>query len=87
MRLGFALAFFGVLAGLLWAQPQKPKVHTISLGEDNLISLNPDYLVFSPFKKTEAKIPLLIYLHGSGAGRHLWFCKELRLCLQQFRVE
>ena len=68
MRFGFALAFFGAIAGILGAQPQKPKVHTISSGEDNLISLNPDYLVFLPFVKPKAKIPLLIYLHGSGGG-------------------
>jgi predicted peptidase len=68
MRLGFILAFFGILTGFLGAQPQKPTVLTISSGDDNLISLNPDYLVFSMFKKTEAKIPLLIYLHGSGGG-------------------
>ena len=68
MRLGFALAFFCIFAGLLWARPQKPAVHTIPSGENNLISLNPNYLVFSPLKKTEAKIPLLIYLHGSGGG-------------------
>jgi predicted peptidase len=68
MRLGFALAFFGVLTGFLGAQPQKPKVHTISSGEENLISLNPDYLVFSPYVKTSQPVPLLIYLHGSGGG-------------------
>jgi predicted peptidase len=68
MRLSFALAFFGVLTGILEAQPQKPKVFTISSGEDNLISLNPNYLVFSSFKKSEANFPLLIYLHGSGGG-------------------
>jgi predicted peptidase len=68
MRLGFALAFFGVLTGFLGAQPQKPAVHTISSVEDNLISLNPDYLVFPSLKKPETKIPLLIYLHGSGGG-------------------
>ena len=68
MRLSFILAFFGVLNGFLGAQPQKPAVHTISSGEDNLISLNPDYLVFLPYVKPKAKIPLLIYLHGSGGG-------------------
>jgi len=68
MRLSFALAFFGVLTGILEAQSQKPKVFTISSGEDNLISLNPNYLVFSSFKKSEANFPLLIYLHGSGGG-------------------
>ena len=68
MRLGFALAFFGVLAGLLEAQPQKHAVHSISSGEDNLISLNPDYLVFPPYVKTSQPVPLLIYLHGSGGG-------------------
>jgi predicted peptidase len=68
MRLGFALAFFGIFTGLLWAQPQKPKVYKISLGEDNLISLNPDYLVFPPNVKSSQPVPLLIYLHGSGGG-------------------
>ena len=34
-----------------------------------LLSLNPNYLVFSPFNTLQAKIPLLIYLHGSGGGR------------------
>ena len=68
MRLGFALAFFSALAGLLWAQPQKPKVYKISLGEDNLISLNPDYLVFPPNVKSSQPVSLLIYLHGSGSG-------------------
>jgi predicted peptidase len=68
MRLVFALAFFGVLAGFLGSQPQKPAVHTISPGVDNLTSLNPDYLLFSPFKTLEANTPLLIYLHGSGGG-------------------
>jgi predicted peptidase len=68
MRLGFALAFLGVLAGFLGAQPQKPAVHTISSGEDNLISLNPDYLVFPPYVKSSQSVPLLIYLHGSGGG-------------------
>ena len=46
MRLGFAPGVFGHLSGFLGAQPQKPAVHTISSGEDNLISLNPDYLAF-----------------------------------------
>ena len=68
MKLGFALAFFGILTGFLGAQPQKPKVYKISLGEDNLISLNPDYLVFSPNVKSSQPVPLLIYLHGSGGG-------------------
>jgi predicted peptidase len=68
MRLVFALAFFGVLAGFLGAQPQKPAVHTISSGEDNLISLNPDYLVFPPNVKSSQPVSLLIYLHGSGGG-------------------
>ena len=68
MRLVFALAFFGVLAGFLGAQPQKPVVHTISSGEDNLISLNPDYLGFPPNVKSSQPVPLLIYLHGSGGG-------------------
>ena len=68
MRLVFALAFFGVLAGFLGAQPQKPKIYTISLCEDNLISLNPDYLVFSLNVKSSQPVPLLIYLHGSGGG-------------------
>ena len=68
MRLVFALAFFGVLAGFLGAQPQKPVVHKISSGEDNLISLNPDYLVFPPNVKSSQPVPLLIYLHGSGGG-------------------
>ena len=68
MRLGFAMAFLGILAGFLEAQPQKSSVHTISSGEDNLISLNPDYLVFSPNVKSSQPVPLLIYLHGSGGG-------------------
>jgi predicted peptidase len=68
MRLVFALAFFGVLAGFLGAQPQKPKIYTISSGEDNLISLNPDYLIFAPNVKSSQPVPLLIYLHGSGGG-------------------
>lgn len=68
MRLGFALAFLGVFTGLLWAQPQKPKVYKISSGEDNLISLNPDYLVFPLNVKSSQPVPLLIYLHGSGGG-------------------
>jgi predicted peptidase len=68
MRLVFALAFFGVLAGFLGAQPQKPVVHTISSGEDNLISLNSNYLVFPPYLKNTQPVPLLIYLHGSGGG-------------------
>jgi predicted peptidase len=58
----------GIFTGLLWAQPQKPKVYKISLGEDNLISLNPDYLVFPPNVKSSQPVPLLIYLHGSGGG-------------------
>jgi predicted peptidase len=68
MRLGFAMAFLGILAGFLEAQPQKSSVHTISSGEDNLISLNPDYLVFPPYVKSRQPVPLLIYLHGSGGG-------------------
>ena len=68
MRLSFALAFLGILTGFLEAQPQKPAVHTISSGEANLISLNPDYLVFPPYVKTSQPVPLLIYLHGSGGG-------------------
>jgi predicted peptidase len=68
VRLGFALAFFGVLAGFLWARPQIPAVHTISSGENNLISLNPNYLVSPPYLKTTQPVPLLIYLHGSGGG-------------------
>jgi predicted peptidase len=68
MRLGFALAFFCIFAGLLWARPQKPAVHTISSGENNLISLNPNYLFSPPYLKTSQPVPLLIYLHGSGGG-------------------
>ena len=68
MRLGFILAFLSILTGFLGAQPQKTKVHTISSGEENLISLNPHYLVFSPNVKSSQPVPLLIYLHGSGGG-------------------
>jgi len=68
MSLGFALAFLSILTGYLGAQPQKPPVYTISSGEDTLISLNSDYLVFSPYVKSSQPVPLLIYLHGSGGG-------------------
>jgi predicted peptidase len=68
MRLGFILAFFAILTGFLLAQPQKPVVHRISSGEENLLSLNPDYLVFPPNVKSSQSVPLLIYLHGSGGG-------------------
>jgi len=68
MRFCLVPSFFCILAGFLGAQPQKPEVLTISLGKDELISLNPNYLVFPAVEKTKPNTPLLIYLHGSGGG-------------------
>ena len=46
--------------------------NTRSLSEvrqNSAISINPEYLVFSPPSAQERKSPVLIYLHGAGGGR------------------
>ena len=69
MKIVHVTILINMLTGFLGAQTQRAEVYKINSGEDVLISLNPDYLVFSPFKKLEAKTPLLLYLHGAGGGR------------------
>lgn len=55
---------------LLYAQPQRPVVHQLpSAVAEDVISMNPQYLVFTSIEKAKTQVPLLIYLHGSGGGR------------------
>ena len=61
-------AFFStVFTASTSAQTRTPTVSSLT---DSLAkkatSLNPKYLVFAPSKKTDAKLPLVIYLHGAG---------------------
>jgi predicted peptidase len=37
--------------------------------QNSSISINPEYLVFTPKSVEEKKVPVLIYLHGAGGGR------------------
>ena len=49
------------------AQDQSPTIATLSKElQKKTKSLNPQYLVFSPKKKPDVAVPLLIYLHGAG---------------------
>ena len=49
------------------AQDEGPVIGTLDPSlQEKTESLNPEYLVFSPKGKPQAKLPLLIYLHGAG---------------------
>jgi predicted peptidase len=52
------------------AQSPPFKVSKLSEGrEASTLSINPQYLVFTPTSTSEKKVPVLIYLHGAGGGR------------------
>ena len=67
------LAFFLLLflpSFVSLAQSPPFKVSKLSEGhEASTLSINPEYLVFTPTSDEEKKVPALIYLHGAGGGR------------------
>jgi predicted peptidase len=67
MKIIVLFTSFLAFAGSVFAQDISPKVEKLTPAlAKKAKSLNPQYLVFSPEKKTEAKLPLVIYLHGAG---------------------
>ncbi len=49
------------------AQDEEPAVHTLDPAiQQKTRCLNPQYLAFSPKEGKDAKLPLLIFLHGAG---------------------
>ena len=70
MKLLSALIVITIIPGFLLAQPQRPLVSSLPLvTAEEVISMNTNYLVFSPAEKAKKKVPLLLYLHGAGGGR------------------
>jgi predicted peptidase len=67
------LAFFLLLflpSFVSLAQSTPVKVSKLSeVREASTLSINPEYLVFTPPSVEEKKVPVLIYLHGAGGGR------------------
>lgn len=56
-----------ILATPVMAEEEAPVVGTIAPALQSRIQfLNPKYLVYAPDVKTNAKLPLLIFLHGAG---------------------
>ena len=70
MKLLSALIVITIIPGFLLAQPQRPLVRSLpSDTAEEVISMNTNYLVFSPAEKAKKQVPLLLYLHGAGGGR------------------
>jgi predicted peptidase len=64
----FLLLFLPSFVSL--AQSTQVKVSKLSeVREASTLSINPEYLVFTPASTKEKKVPVLIYLHGAGGGR------------------
>jgi predicted peptidase len=61
------LASVLVLPAVLAAQGDVPVVHVLDQGLQQKVQfLNPEYLVYAPSRSSDAKLPLLIFLHGAG---------------------
>jgi len=70
MKLLLTLFILTIGSGLLCAQSQRPVVNQLpSAMVEEVISMNPKYLVFTSTENAKTQVPLLIYLHGSGGGR------------------
>jgi predicted peptidase len=60
---------FLMIAGVVGAFGQGLEPEVRSLGKElqaKTVFLNPEYLLFAPATKADAKLPLVIYLHGAG---------------------
>ena len=58
-----------ILPAALVAQNDAPVVHTLAPAlQPKVQFLNPEYLVYAPSESSNAKLPLLIFLHGAGGG-------------------
>ncbi len=56
-----------ILPAALVAQNDAPVVHTLAPAlQPKVQFLNPEYLVYAPSESSNAKLPLLIFLHGAG---------------------
>ncbi len=67
MKTVISIAFFLVWGFSSRALGDVPVVHTIDRKlQEGIKFLNPEYLVLSPNDNSGAKLPMLIYLHGSG---------------------
>jgi poly(3-hydroxybutyrate) depolymerase len=61
------LAFVGFAV----AENETPVVRTVDPElQPRIQFLNPEYLVYAPPGNTNAKLPLLIFLHGADGARH-----------------
>ena len=67
MKTIILLASVLVLPAVLAAQGDVPVVHVLDQGLQQKVQfLNPEYLVYAPSRSSDAKLPLLIFLHGAG---------------------
>lgn len=67
MKLIILLTFLLTLVSSAVAEGEIPMVRTISPElQPKIQFLNPQYLVYLPTGNTDAKLPLLIFLHGAG---------------------
>ncbi len=67
LTLTFTIAFLLSLVGPAVAESQSPIVRTVDPTlQPKVQFLNPQYLVYLPTGNTDAKLPLLIFLHGAG---------------------
>lgn len=67
MRTNFLLISMLIMRAALWAQTDAPVVQTLPAALQQKVQfLNPEYLVYAPSGSSNAKLPLLIFLHGAG---------------------
>lgn len=67
MRTICLLGLMLILRAPLWAQSDAPVVHTLPTALQQKVQfLNPEYPVYAPSGPSNAKLSLLIFLHGAG---------------------
>ena len=67
MKLILTIASLCAFAAAALADERGPAIATVDKNlQEQVASMNSQYLVFSPDKKPDGKLPLVIYLHGAG---------------------